>query len=172
MGCSSSTSRIRGARSAMTSLNGEDSGLPHEYRKGVLDLRVYRAAFLPALVAVFVAAFSLADRPAPVTTPLSADTFDASAAFGDEARPQRNSLNELARSFPDRRPGAPDDAALADRIADTFGLQDRRTRRTAFQVTRTSEEYGGADLETVVGVRPGLSSRRIVVLANRDARGT
>ena len=137
----------------------------------MLDLRVYRAAFLPALVAVFVAAFSLADRPAPVTTDLSADTFDTSSAFGDEARPQRNSLNELARSFPDRRPGAPDDAALADRIAATFGLEDRRTRRTAFQVTRTSAEYDDVDLETVVGVRPGLSSRRIVVLANRDARG-
>jgi hypothetical protein len=137
----------------------------------MLDLRVYRAAFLPALVAVFVAAFSLADRPAPVTTDLSADTFDTSSAFGDEARPQRNSLNELARSFPDRRPGAPDDAALADRIAATFGLEDRRTRRTAFQVTRTSTEYDDVDLETVVGVRPGLSSRRIVVLANRDARG-
>ena len=71
----------------------------------VVDLRVYRAAFLPALVAVFVAAFSLADRPAPATSPLAADAFDSGIAFGDDARPQRNSLNELARTFPDRRPG-------------------------------------------------------------------
>jgi hypothetical protein len=34
----------------------------------VLDVRVYRAAFLPALVALFVAAFSLADRPPPVAS--------------------------------------------------------------------------------------------------------
>jgi hypothetical protein len=138
----------------------------------MLDHRVYRAAFLPALVAVFVAAFSLADRPAPVTSPLSADAFDARTAFGDETRPQRNSLNELARSFPDRRAGGPGDAALADRVADTLGLQDRRTRRSAFQVTRSSVASDGDSLETVVGVRPGLSSRRIVVLANRDARAT
>ena len=72
----------------------------------MLDVRVYRAAFVPALVAVFVAAFSLADRPAPATSPLAADAFDSGAAFGDAARPQRNSLNELARAFPSRTPGS------------------------------------------------------------------
>ena len=71
----------------------------------MLDVRVYRAAFLPALVALFVAAFSLADRPVPTTTGLSADAFDSSNAFGDSSRPQRNSLNELARTFPNRAPG-------------------------------------------------------------------
>ena len=35
----------------------------------------------------------------------------------------------------------------------------------AFEVTRTRD----GDVETVVGVRPGLSSRRIVVLSHRDA---
>ena len=43
----------------------------------MLDVRVYRAAFLPALIALFVAAFSLQDRPAPTTTGLSADAFDS-----------------------------------------------------------------------------------------------
>jgi len=138
----------------------------------VLDVRVYRAAFVPALVAVFIAAFSLADRPPPATSALSADTFDAAIAFGDEARPERNSLNELARAFPDRRPGAPGDAGLADRVASTLGLQDGRTGLAAFRVTRSRVQSGGAGLETVVGVRPGLSSRRVVVLAGRDARGS
>jgi hypothetical protein len=120
----------------------------------VLDVRVYRAAFLPALVALFVAAFSLADRPAPATTDAAADAFDGERAFGARA-PLRNSLTELAASFPNRRPGTADDAALADRVADTF------ERRRAFRVTREGE--------SVIGVRPGLSSRRIVVLAHRDA---
>ena len=124
----------------------------------MLDVRVYRAAFLPALVALFVAAFSLADRPAPATTPLAADAFDGERAFGDRA-PLRNSLTELARSFPDRQPGTADDAALADRVAETL------ERGRGFRVTR--ESAGG--IETVTGVRPGLSSRRIVVLAHRDA---
>ena len=137
----------------------------------VLDLRVYRAAFLPALVALFVAAFSLADRPVPATSPVEAAAFDAKVAFGDEARPQRNSLNELARAFPSRRPGSPGDAGLADRVAATLGRQDRGTRRSAFQVERTHTEYGGNDLETVTGIRPGVSSRRIVVVAGRDALG-
>jgi hypothetical protein len=137
----------------------------------VLDVRVYRAAFLPALVAVFVAAFSLADRPAPTTTGLSADAFDSSSAFGDGARPQRNSLNELARTFPDRAAGSNGDARLADRVAITLGVRERGSSRPAFEVTRSSTEWDGADLETVVGVRPGLSSRRIVVLASRDAAG-
>jgi hypothetical protein len=130
---------------------------------GVLDVRVYRAAFLPALVALFVAAFSLADRPAPVVSPLAADAFDGERAFGARA-PLRNSLQELAQSFPNRATGAADDSALADRVAQTLRTSDR-TRHPAFRVTR---EFDGA-AETVIGVRPGLSSRQIVVLANRDS---
>ena len=130
----------------------------------MLDVRVYRAAFLPALVALFITAFSLADRPVPVTAPDSAaDAFDAERAFGARA-PLQNSLAELARTFPDRSPGSADDRALADRVADTLGRPDR-TQGPAFRVTRE----GTGDIETVVGVRPGLSSRRIVVLSHRDA---
>jgi hypothetical protein len=137
----------------------------------VLDVRVYRAAFLPALIAVFVAAFSLADRPLPTTTGLSAEAFDSGNAFGDAARPQRNSLNELARTFPNREAGSRGDARLADRVAQTFEQKERGTRRPAFEVSRSTAEWDDADLETVVGVRPGLSNRRIVIVAARDARG-
>jgi Peptidase family M28 len=130
----------------------------------VLDVRVYRAAFLPAIVALFVAAFSLVDRPDPVTSPLAADAFDGERAFGARA-PLENSLSELARSFPDRRPGAAGDSGLADRVAETLGRPDNDPNRPAFEVTR--ERTG--DVETVIGVRPGLTSRRIVVLSHRDA---
>jgi hypothetical protein len=130
----------------------------------VLDLRVYRAAFLPALLAVFLAAFSLVDRPAPVASPLAADAFSAERAYGGRT-PLKNSLLELARSYPSRAPGSAGDTALADRVADTLAVRDR-TGRPAFRVSR---EHDGA-IETVVGVRPGLSSRRIVVVSHRDAR--
>jgi hypothetical protein len=129
----------------------------------VLDVRVYRAAFLPALVALFVAAFSLADRPPPAASPLAADAFDGERAFGGRA-PLRNSLTELARSFPNRGPGTSDDLALADRVAETLGRPDRN-QGPAFRVTRQRT----GEVETVIGVRPGLSSRRIVVLAHRDS---
>jgi len=137
----------------------------------VLDVRVYRAAFLPALIAMFVAAFSLQDRPAPTTTGLSADAFDSGSAFGDEARPQRNSLNELARSFPDRAAGSNGDLRLADRVASTLGQRASGSRRPAFDVTRSTTDWDGDRLETVVGVRSGPSTRRIVVVASRDAAG-
>jgi hypothetical protein len=130
----------------------------------VLDARVYRAAFLPALIALFVVAFSLEGRPAPARTRAVADAFDPSRAFGTPA--VRDSLLQLGEAFPQRRPGGPDDAALADRV-------DRVFRAAGFAVSRTSSSGrtvdGEAQLDTIVGVRPGLSSRRIVVMAHRDS---
>jgi hypothetical protein len=138
----------------------------------VLDVRVYRAAFLPALVALFVAAFSLADRPPPATTSQAPDAFDGGRAFGSASPPLRNSLRELARAFPGRAPGSPGDAGLAARVAGALSAPDPATRRPQFGVTRLRTPGGPRDtgpLETVVGVRTGLSSRRVVVVANRDA---
>jgi hypothetical protein len=129
----------------------------------VLDVRVYRAAFLPALVALFVAAFSLADRPAPAVSPLAADQFSGERAFGGK-RPLRNSLLELADTFPNRATGTADDSALADRVARTLSALDDADH-PAFRVTRS---FAGP-AETVVGVRSGLSSRQIVIVAHRDA---
>jgi hypothetical protein len=127
----------------------------------VLDVRVYRAAFAPALIALFVAAFSLADRPAGATTPFAPAGFDAGRAF--------TSLSELGKEFPRRRPGSAADRALADRVEETFRANNFRVSRSALE-SRTID--GRQELETVVGVRPGLSSRRIVVIAHRDARGS
>lgn len=130
----------------------------------MLDLRVYRAAFLPALLALFVLAFSLEGRPSPARTRDIADAFDPNRAYGT---PQaRDSLIQLGEAFPDRRPGSAGDEDLAARV-------DEVLRAAGFDVSRTSEEGrtvdGTTELETVVGVRPGLSSRRIVVLAHRDS---
>jgi hypothetical protein len=130
----------------------------------VLDLRVYRAAFLPALVAVFVVAFSLQSRPAPVRTRAVADAFDPARAYGSTRA--RDSLLELGAAFPDRRPGSGGDRALADRVAGVFRAAGMQVGRTT-TAGRTID--GEADLETVEGVRPGLSPRQIVVLAHRDA---
>jgi hypothetical protein len=130
----------------------------------VLDVRVYRAAFLPALLALFVVAFSLQGRPSPLRTRAVADAFDPARAYGSEG--VRDSLLQLGSAFPERRPGSAGDTALADRVGDVFDA-------AGFEVTRTAElgrtVDGQTDLETVVGVRPGLSSRRIVVLAHRDS---
>ena len=130
----------------------------------MLDVRVYRAAFLPALLALFVVAFSLEGRPSPLRTRAVADAFDPARAYGSERL--RDSLLQLGAAFPLRRPGSAGDAALADRVGAVFGA-------AGFDVARTTEQGrtidGETDLETVVGVRPGLSSRRIVVLSHRDS---
>lgn len=130
----------------------------------MLDLRVYRAAFVPALLALFVLAFSLEGRPSPARTRDVADAFDPSRAYGT---PQiRDSLIQLGEAFPNRRPGSAGDEDLAGRVEQVF-------RAAGFDVTRSSHEGrtvdGTTSLDTVVGVRPGLSSRRIVVLAHRDS---
>ncbi|HTE60353.1 MAG TPA: hypothetical protein VK631_08365 [Solirubrobacteraceae bacterium] len=130
----------------------------------MLDNRVYRAAFLPALLALFVVAFSLEGRPSPARTRAVADAFDPSRAYGSPE--VRDSLLQLGAAFPQRQPGSAGDAALADRVGEVF-------RAAGFQVSATRAQgrtvEGETELETVVGVRPGLSSRRIVVLAHRDS---
>jgi hypothetical protein len=141
----------------------------------VLDLRVYRTAFLPALMALFVAAFALADRPAPAPSPLPADTFSGDLAYGLRANPSPVSLLGLARDFPRRAPGSPADDALAERFAAALAAPDAGGGSSTFAVrrlfTRARTADGTTTVETVVGTRPGLSNHRVVVLAHRDALG-
>jgi hypothetical protein len=143
----------------------------------VLDVRVYRTAFLPALVALFVAAFALADRPQPSASPLTTDAFSAERAFGNQTPPPPDSLLGLARAFPARAAGSAGDAALAEHVAQALAAPDQNAAggRPAFEVHRIDTEArtrkGTVHVVTVVGTRPGSSSRRIVVLAHRDASG-
>ena len=126
----------------------------------MLDVRVYRAAFLPLLLALFVAAFSLGPRPAPATTTLAADAFDGARASAV--------LRDLARRHPERPPGSAAEEALGGRVERTLRGNGFEVSR---RVTRARPAGGARDLTTVVGVRPGVSSRRLVVVADRAARG-
>src|SRR6202011_153647 len=71
----------------------------------VFDWRVYRAATIPVVLALVVAAFSFGNLPAPLTSTLAPDAFDGAQAFG--------LLQGLAASYPHRRPGSSGDEALA-----------------------------------------------------------
>ncbi len=126
----------------------------------MLDLRLYRAAFVPAVLAVLVAAFSLGERPRPIGTTLAPDAFDGQRAFA--------ALTELDRRFARRAPGSPGDDALADRVA-------RDLRAAGFAPRELSVDAETVDgerpLTTVLGERVGRDSRRIVVVAERDAAG-
>lgn len=137
----------------------------------MLDHRVYRAAFLPALVAFFVVAFSLGDAPRPLTTRVAPDAFSIDRTLGTGPEPAPTSLRGLAAAFPRRRPleaggaGGP----LAD-------LVQRALEETGFGGTRRFEIQGDTidgrtGLDAIVAERKGLVSRRVVVVAHRDARG-
>ena len=138
----------------------------------MLDHRVYRAAFLPAIVAFFVVAFSLGDAPRPATTRVAPDAFDLDRVLGTGAEPAPDSLRGMARAFPRRRPleaggaGGPFAELVQRTLGDTgFGEVER------FEFEADTID-GPTTLDTIVAERKGLVSRRVVVVAHRDARGT
>jgi len=116
----------------------------------MLDPRVYRAAFVPLLLALFVAAFSLERRPPALTTPLGTEIFDAGRALRD--------AESLSRAYPERAPGSAQDEELAARVGRTLSA-------AGFEVSRSR----AGETQTVVAVRPGVTSRRVVVTADRAA---
>ncbi|HEU4656776.1 MAG TPA: hypothetical protein VFR97_04600 [Capillimicrobium sp.] len=124
----------------------------------VLDLRIYRAAFIPVVLALVVVAFSLQTRPRPLDATLPPDAFDGARAA--------TVANRLAERFPLRRPGSEGDLALAGEV-------QRTLQHAGFSVTSFDEQAetidGERTLRTVVGERTGASSRRVVVVAHRDA---
>ena len=124
----------------------------------MLDPRIYRAALLPALLALVVAAFSVQQPQAPLTTTLPPDSFSGARAFG--------TLGALAQEFPSRRPGGEGDGALATRVRAELRRAGFRVRDRAFEA-RTAA--GRQELRSVVGTRAGFSERKIVVVAHRDA---
>ena len=132
--------------------------MPSSTLPTVLDPRIYRAALLPALLAFVVAAFSLQEPQAPLTTTLPPDSFSGARAFG--------TLRALADEFPSREPGSQGDAGLATRVRSELLRGGFRVRDRSFEA-RTAA--GRQELRTVVGTRAGFSERRIVVVAHRDA---
>ena len=121
----------------------------------MIEPRIYRAAFLPALVAVVVAMFSLQSRPEAVPQALAADIlFDGRVALADAQR--------LVAAHPDRRPGRPGDSAEAFEVAARL-----RGQHFAVSVDRFGDD--GHRLVNVVARRTGESPRQLVVVAPRDA---
>ena len=124
----------------------------------MIEARVYRAAFIPALLALVLAMFSFQSQPAPLPQGLAADIlFD-----GDEAA---QLAERIATEQPDRRAGRPGDAATAELVA-------RELARRGFQpdqIERQRFTHAGRRLENVIARRAGGSRRQIVVVAARDA---
>ncbi len=131
----------------------------------MLNGRLYRAALVPFLIALGIAAFSLASRPPALTSTLAPDAFEGARAFGE--------LQSLAAKYPDRRPGSAGDEGLARYVAGALeGLGG--TAGGGFSVHASHFEGqtidGERSLTTVVAQRPGSTGASpIVILAHRDA---
>jgi hypothetical protein len=127
----------------------------------MLDPRIYRAALVPVVFALIIAAFSLSDRPRAIGTTLEPDAFQGSRANAD--------LDAWASAFPNRRAGDSGDAALARRLAQVF-----RTLGS-YQVSMPSFQAETADgkrtLTTVIARQVGQPGPGLVVVAHRDALG-
>lgn len=126
----------------------------------MLDPRIYRAAFIPVLFVLVLVGFSLRDQPRGMTTALAPAAFDEAAALAE--------LERLAQAAPTRRPGSPGDQLVAARV-------EQALRASGFRVTvrraRRETVDGPRDVATVIGERTGFSSRRIMLVAQRDAAG-
>lgn len=121
----------------------------------MIEARVYRAAFIPALLVLVLAMFSFGSRPRPLPQGLAADVlFD-----GEQAA---ELAERIAAEQPDRRAGGRGDAATADLVAGS--LESR-----GFRVSRQRFSRAGRELENVVGRRLGASRRQIVIVAARDS---
>ena len=121
----------------------------------MIEPRIYRAAFLPALFALVLVAFSLESPPRALDQGPAADVlFEGTAT--------RERVRALIEAAPDRRAGTNGNRETAERVETVFEQSGFTT-----SVDRFEEE--GTKLVNVVGKRAGESTRQIVVVAARDA---
>src|SRR4051812_32633101 len=122
----------------------------------MIEPRIYRAAFLPAIVAGLLVGVSFPTPPPPLGAGLPGDVlFDAEATVGE--------AQELAQVAPDRSAGSDGNRVVADLVRRAF-----LSRQFATSVDRW-QDGDGTDLVNVVGRRAGASRRQVVVIAARDA---
>lgn len=130
----------------------------------MVDPRIYRLAFAPALVALVILMFSVEPIPEPIQAP---ETFAADF----DGRRAAATARRLVQLAPDRTPGSEGDAAAADAVADRFAeIEAGKVSEQPFEAGFDGDEV---ELRNVLLTLPGNSSRTIVVVAGRDsARGS
>ena len=121
----------------------------------MIEPRIYRAAFLPALFALVLVAFSLESPPRALDQGPAADVlFEGTAA--------RERVRAIVSGTPDRGVGTNGNRDVAERVEEVF-------EQSGFETEVDRFEEDGNDLVNVVGTRAGDSTRQVVVLAARDS---
>src|SRR3954454_10898036 len=144
-----------GLGSHLQVLNPRDCRLERGEGRKVIKPRIYRAAFLPALFALVLVAFSLESPPHAAPQGLAADALFEGVGTATLVR-------DIAATTPDRRAGRPGDAAVASRVKQAFLSH-------GFTTTLDRFDQDGTKLVNVIGRRPGSTNKQIVVMAARDA---
>lgn len=124
----------------------------------MLEPRLYRLGLLLALAAAVVLMFSVVSRPPTLRSEVAPDAFDGARATALDRQ-----MLEVAR---ERQPGSAGDAASAAFVAQRF----RTVQGGQVAVQRFSGSFDDHDVQmrNVSLVLPGLTDRRIVVIAARD----
>ncbi len=125
----------------------------------MLDPRIYRTGFVAVGLAVVVLAFSLINQQGSAGSSLAPEAFSGASAF--------STMNNMARTYPHRRPGSAGDDALASAVARGFGQVHGWS--VATDVFRARTVDGMRTLENVTATRVGLQSGTILVVAHRDS---
>jgi Peptidase family M28 len=125
----------------------------------VVDFRIYRAGYLPALVAVVALLFALQSPPGPLPEVAAPAAFDQTAAA--------TTAREILATAPDRPPGSSGDSAIADMVEGQF----RHVSEGQVAEQRFSGSLDGdqVDLRNVILTLPGQTTRTVVVMAPRDS---
>ena len=127
----------------------------------MIEPRIYRAALVPALLAVLVAMFAVESRPSALPRGLAADElFDAPRALAEAEGIAETSAG------PERRGAGPPGSASARLVAESLA-------GSGFESSIDRFDAGDRRLANVIGRRAGTASteREIVVVAGRDAVG-
>jgi Peptidase family M28 len=125
----------------------------------VIDFRLYRAAFLPALLAVVILLFAVQTPPAPLPTVVAPAEFDEVGAA--------KIARQIVDRAPARAPGSAGDAAIADMVETRFRAV--RDGQVAEQDFTGSVDGKDVQLRNLILTLPGASPRCVVVLASRDS---
>jgi hypothetical protein len=125
----------------------------------IVDFRLYRAAFVPALLAAVTLMFSLQGVPQAVEPAVPTSGFEAGPAMA--------TAREIVSTAPDRAPGSEGDNRVADLVADRFATIEAGTpSEQQFESTFDGDDV---TLRNVLLTLSGETEDTIVVLAARDS---
>ncbi len=128
----------------------------------MIDFRLYRLAFIPALIAVVIGMFSLEGAPAAREAATPPTTFDGDRAATEARR--------IAAAAPDRTPGSAGDERVAELVRNRF--EEIPAGAVSEQEFEADYEGERVSLRNIILTLPGDGASTVAVIADRDsARG-